>query len=213
MSRDPFTGHFFQFYDMNRWLVLIFSVFLLSACEKGGENEPVPEPRLAERTVMVWLAGDNNLYPEVPRKLSALAEGFRHSAEAGCRLLVYADYRGSHPQLVEMMPDGNRTVLETYPVRNSASPETLARSLRHMTELAPAECYGLIVFSHATGWLPQGALEDPYLTNEADTRTVLDDEGFQMPLEDFAAALPDDILFDYIVFENCFMGELKWLMP
>lgn len=185
----------------------LLAVLLLSACER--EESPVPEPQQAERTIMVWLAGDNNLYSEVPQKLCALAEGFRNVDNTDSRLLVYADHRGGYPQLIEIMPDGNQTVLETYPVQNSASPETLNRSLKHMMEIAPAKGYGMIVFSHATGWLPQGALDNPYLENKADTRTVLDDDGSQMSLTDFADALPDDITLDYILFENCFMGGIE----
>lgn len=169
----------------------------------------MPDTPVSKRTVLVWLAGDNNLYSEVPHKLSALAEGFRNATASDCRLLVYADRSGNYPQLIEITPDGNQSVLETYPAQNSASPETFSRFLRNMIALAPAECYGLIVFSHATGWMPQGALENPTLEEKPLSRTVFDDNGDQMPLSDFAAALPTDIKFDYIVFENCFMGDIE----
>lgn len=188
---------------MNKWIVLILSLFLLSSCEK---DEPEPDVLISERTVLVWLAGDNNLYSEVPHKLSALAEGFRNSAPSDCRLLVYADRRGNYPQLIEILPDGNQSVLETYPAQNSASPETFSRFLNYMITLAPAEHYGLIVFSHATGWLPQGALENPSLEDKPLSRTIFDDNGEQMTLAELADALPADVKFDYIVFENCFMG-------
>ena len=192
---------------MNKWILFLLSVILFSACEK--ENEPVPDPPVSKRTVMVWLAGDNNLYSEVPHKLSALAEGFRNADNDDCRLLVYADRRGNYPQLIEIMPDGNQNVIETYPAHNSASPETFGRFIRYMMTTAPAERYGLIVFSHATGWLPQGALENPTLEEKTLSRTIFDDNGDQMPLSDFADALPTDIKFDYIVFENCFMGGVE----
>lgn len=188
---------------MNKWILLILSLFLLSACEK---DEPVPDVHVSERTVLVWLAGDNNLYSEVPHKLSALAEGFRNTVPEDCRLLVYADRRGSYPQLIEILPDGNQSVLETYPAQNSASPETLSRFLNYMMETAPARHYGLILFSHATGWLPQGALENPSLEEKPLSRTVFDDNGEQMTLAELADAIPADVKFDYIVFENCFMG-------
>lgn len=126
--------------------------------------------------------------------------------------MIYADRRGGYPQLIEILSDGNQKVLETYPVQNSASPETLNRSLQHMIELAPAKRYGMIVFSHATGWLPQGALDNPYLENRINTRTVLDDDGNQMSLADFANALPAGIKPDYILFENALWQELKWPM-
>lgn len=189
---------------MNKWILLILSIFVLSAC--GETDEPVPETHISRRTVLVWLAGDNDLYPEVAQKLSSLADGFRGSAPKDCRLLVYADRRGNYPQLIEITRDGNQSILETYPVQNSASPETFSRLLNHMMETAPAERYGLIVFSHATGWLPQGALGNPTLAEKALSRTIFDDNGEQMTLAEFADALPADVRFDYIVFENCFMG-------
>lgn len=39
---------------MNKWILLILSLLLLSACEK---DEPVPDVHVSERTVLVWLAG------------------------------------------------------------------------------------------------------------------------------------------------------------
>lgn len=189
---------------MKKWILLILSVlFLLCACEK---DEPAPDPHVSERTVLVWLAGDNDLYPEVTHKLSALAEGFRKADHSYCRLLVYADRRGHYPQLIEITPDGNRAVLETYPAQNSASPETFSRILGYMLSLAPARHYGLVLFSHATGWLPQGALGNPTQKEKPQSRTIFDDNGRQMTLSGFADALPADVRFDYIVFENCFMG-------
>lgn len=187
---------------MNNWILPILSVlFLLCSCEKDE-----PEPHVSGRTVLVWLAGDNDLYPEVTHKLSALAEGFSKADLYDCRLLVYADRRGHYPQLIEITPDGNRSVLETYPAQNSASPETFSRILGHMLSLAPARHYGLVLFSHATGWLPQGALENPTQEEKPQSRTIFDDNGQQMTLSGFADALPADVRFDYIVFENCFMG-------
>lgn len=107
------------------------------------------------------------------------------------------------------MPDGNQSVIETYPAQNSASPETFNRFIQYLITTAPAERYGLIVFSHATGWLPQGALENPTLEEKPLSRTVFDDNGEQMTLAELADALPADTKFDYIVFENCFMGGVE----
>lgn len=198
-------------FPLLRKAIIILTLLLLSACEK---DEPVPDVHISERTVLVWLAGDNNLYSEVPHKLSALAEGFRNASPSDCRLLVYADRRGNYPQLIEILPDGNQSVLETYPAQNSASPETFSRFLNYMIETAPARHYGLILFSHATGWLPQGALENPSLEEKPLSRTVFDDNGEQMTLAELSDALPADIRFDYIVFENCFMGGArKWHTP
>lgn len=158
---------------------------------------------------MVWLAGDNNLYSEVSSKISALAEGFRNSNNENCRLIIYADYRGHYPQLIEIDATGEQQIIETYPAQNSASSETLHRVLLKMKEIAPAEKYGLIIFSHATGWLPQGSLENPTLEDKTLSRSICDDNGDQMPLSEFAEAIPSELDLDYIIFENCFMSGVE----
>lgn len=180
---------------------------LLISCRNEGD-EPASGP-VAERTVLVWLAGDNDLSSEVPRKISALAHGYQAAGQQNVRLLIYADRRGSYPQLMEVVGQGELSILATYPAHDSASPQTLGRMLREMTETAPARSYGLITFSHATGWLPAGALEHPsdYFGQKTLSRSILDDNGDQMSIADFADALP--CRFDYIVFENCFTAGIE----
>ena len=41
---------------------------------------------------------------------------------------------------------------------NSASPQVLKRVINDVTRLYPAKSYGLIVFSHGSGWLPSHTL-------------------------------------------------------
>lgn len=192
---------------MNRLLMILWVMISLVSC-RNADDEPEVDAN-GERTVLVWLAGDNNLSSEVSRKISALAQGYFAAKQPDTRLLVYADRKNDHPQLIEIVGKGELKVLATYPAHNSASSETLNRMLTEMMETAPAKSYGLILFSHATGWLPKGALENPknYRTDRSIKRTIFDDNGDQMSIADFAEALPGE--FDYIVFENCFAASIE----
>lgn len=205
----------------HRMLVVLFPL-ILSAC--GDDNSSSADDGMADRTVLVWLAGDNDLSSEVPRKVAALAQGFHDAANGGTaragggRLIIYADRRGEYPCLYEVTERGELTMLETYPPQNSASGETLRRMLTDMMARCPARRYGLIVFSHATGWLPQGALDnldgfaDASAKPSSSTRTFLDDNGTQMSLGEFADSLPlppDGRKYDYIVFESCFTAGVE----
>jgi len=201
---------------MNKLILPILILLAFVSCS-GDSNEPdVPD---TGRTLLVWLAGDNNLASEVQRKIDALAEGFAAADHPGSRMLIYADRSGNYPQLMEVSSQGKLKILATYPAQNSASPETLHRLLTEMMSQAPAEHYGLIIFSHATGWLPKGALEHPtnyrqlypQTGDETKSRTILDDNGVQMPFADFAEALPlpPSGKYDYIVFENCFTAGIE----
>lgn len=195
------------FYQIMDRLLLLLLLVLLVSC-KGEEDEPVADST-TERTVLVWLAGDNNLSSEVPRKISALAQGYLAAKQPDTRLLIYADRRNDYPQLIEITGKGELKILATYPAHNSASPETLNRMLTEMMATAPARSYGLILFSHATGWLPTGALEHPtdYFEAKSLSRSIFDDNGDQMSIQDFAKALP--CAFDYITFENCFTAGIE----
>ncbi|MCC8034757.1 MAG: clostripain-related cysteine peptidase [Rikenellaceae bacterium] len=155
--------------------------------------------------LLVYIAADNDLWVEAEQKLEALRQGF--DPKAGARVLVYMDACQAAPRLVELTAAGGEARAETiaeYPEQNSASAEVLAGVIERVRDMGPASGYGLLVFSHASGWLPQGALSDP----AGVTRTVGRDGTDEMELADFAAAIPDG-MFDYIVFEACFMAGIE----
>ncbi|MFV0313354.1 MAG: clostripain-related cysteine peptidase [Dysgonomonas sp.] len=60
--------------------------------------------------------------------------------------------------------------------------------------------YGLILFSHASGWLPQETLKNP--------KSILIDNKREMDITDFADAIPENY-FDFIIFEACFMAGIE----
>lgn len=95
-----------------------------------------------------------------------------------------------------------------YGAENSASAETFARVLREVAAEYPADSYGLIFFSHASGWLPAGALQNP----APRSRSVGVDDGdagrAEMDIAEFAAAIPGG-MFDFIVFETCLTAGVE----
>jgi hypothetical protein len=128
-------------------------------------------------------------------------------------VIVYRDdasSRGSY--LLRLAGEEGRPLLDTldrYGEENSASPATLGRVVEHVRARFPARSYGLLLFSHASGWLPPGALENPLA---GDSRSLVVDEGEgtrqEMTLDDFATALPDG-MFDFIVFETCLTANVE----
>lgn len=176
--------------------IIPLGLFLLGACVE--EELPPQEVFPYYRTVLVYMGGDNNLSAETDAKVGALSSGWDY---LGCRLIIYQD-KGGTPCLHEVTSQGVRTV-KTYPDENSASGETLRRTVRDMMELYPSDSYGLVVFSHGTGWLPQGMYPV--------SRSIIADGKSEMEIADFAGAL-SDCHFDFIIFEACFMAavEVAW---
>lgn len=188
-------------------LALAVSCALLWGCDCPAEDAPVPR-----RPLVVYLALDNDLSGECDARLAALCSGWR----AGMDVWVYADTpSGASLRHLEPTPSGAeaRTV-ETYGEENSASGATLGRVLRSVWQRSPSDGYGLLFFSHATGWLPEGTLARPHAEAAAvasgagggATRTLGRDGSAEMALEAFAAAIPEGMPLDYIAFEACLVA-------
>lgn len=118
-------------------------------------------------------------------------------------LWVYADTpEGASLGRMDSTPEGValRTV-ERYGEENSASGATLERVLRTVWRLCPSDGYGLLFFSHATGWLPEGGLQAPLVS-----RSIGLDQGSEMSLDAFVSAIPSGMPLDYVIFEACLMA-------
>lgn len=138
--------------------------FLLLVCGCHKENDtPVVLPA---RTLLVYLGGDNNLDAETYDKLVQIKNGWEDGTDGN--IIVYQDtpFKDS-PRLMEI--DGKSEkgyiTIHTYDQENSASPQVLKRVINDVTRLYPAKSYGLIVFSHGSGWLPPHTLVNGSLTN------------------------------------------------
>ncbi|MDI9604875.1 MAG: clostripain-related cysteine peptidase [Bacteroidota bacterium] len=210
-------------------LLFVISILLTASCTHEWEIE---SSNLEKRTLLVYLAGDNDLSIEVAGKTNALLEGWKPGLGD---LLVFVDTYGEKPVLTRAVARDGQTTADTlriYSETNSASPQLLREVISDTRRLAPATSYGLILFSHATGWLPAGAFENPHewrakatstpvttdflpLFDEnplawrpAATRSLFKDGTREMELVDFVAAIPDG-MFDFMVFDMCFMAGVE----
>ncbi len=169
-----------------------------------------PEPAVT-RTVLFYMGGDNNLSGEVTAKIEQIKAV---PLPKDCRVVIYKDVRGGQPQLLELA-DVNNTmetrVVQEYPETNSASAETFVSVLQEIRGRYPCPFYALVLFSHASGWLPEGTYSNPASRSTPGVRSVIVDGTSEMELPAFAAAIPDG-MFGYIVFEACHMAgiEVAW---
>ena len=173
-----------------------------------------PDPDLPTRTVLVYLAGDNNL-----SELGEMAELLRAAwTYTGNRCLVYYDAADAAPVLLSLRggcstwPEPWIETVAEYAEENSASAEVFARVLDDVVRSYPADSYGLVYASHASGWLPAGTLADPRTASRSigidRTPGTLGGGAAEMELADFAAAIPDG-QFDFIIFEACLMAGVE----
>ncbi len=163
------------------------------------------------RTILAYIAADNNLSGEAQEKCKALLDGW-HTKLGG--LLIVADDGRGHPALLRATERGGIKLLDTlrtYSQENMADASLLGEAITDMPHYAPASCYGLVLFSHATGWLPAKAFTNPQkFIFPNTTRSIFKDKEQEMEVDDMAAVIPDG-RFCFIVFDMCFMGSTEAL--
>jgi hypothetical protein len=180
--------------------LFILVLCLPVSCTKEDRDESV----IVERVLLVYLAGDNNLSDESYEKLEAIRKGYKATPQS--RILVYHNAADSVPCLLEITGNNAIETREEYVPENAAGPDVLHRIVVQARAMYPRAKFNLLVFSHASGWLPGNTLNAPKSARQ--TKTILDDEGRGMELAGFAAAIPDNS-FEYIVFETCFMAGVE----
>jgi len=200
-------------------LVAAFWFSAQSCCEK-----PEPEPQI-QLSVLIYIAADNSLgrWGDDYTNIEQLKQGFLPS---NGNIVIYHDAYDAPPRLFRLVKgtDGaiEEELITQYPEENSADPQVLARSLNLMRERFPANEYGLILWSHGTGWLPKGEY-GKYLTsaNKYSSSGIMplmasdrprvksfgEDGSSVMEIEAMAAAIPYRLSF--IIFDACLMGGIE----
>lgn len=184
-------------WKLREWGIGVLVCLCLAACDKNSGGEDPDE--LPVRTMLVYLAVDNNFDDEAKEKITTLTKYWRSSFDGN--LLIYSD--AGNANLVRVYSDStgkNRAdTIRTYGDLNSADPEVFKQVLEEIKEKYPARSYGMLVLSHASGWLPRGTLIAP--------RSVINDKGREMEFRDFVSAI--SMKMDFMIFDACFMGEVE----
>lgn len=191
--------------------IKIFALFttlfvLLGACHNDDEKPAV----LSARTVFMYLIADNSISSDIYGNIASVEQGLKSAATPGT-FVIYWDGPTNItefpvPTLFKYVVDskGNvskRTIIKTYSEQNSSDQSVMLSVFRDMQELAPAESYGLIFGSHATGWLPE---------NLNKSRSLGDDNGAKINIPELAEVLArTSIHFDYILMDACLMSQVE----
>lgn len=176
---------------------------IMNACHDEEDTIKV----FSGKTVLVYMVADNSLTNYANINMDSIASGLK-SSNCGSKVLVYADRRDGSPELICIENQGNgritRSVLKTYPEQNSVSPTVMTTVLRDMTQSAPAESYGLILWSHGYGWIPANN------NTKTTTRWFGQDGSYYMEIPELVTAMNNcGTHFSYILFDACFMGSIE----
>ena len=111
--------------------ISVLLLFCLVSCEKDDV-----EPKKT-RTLMVYLAGDNDLSSSLQKNINDMLKGWEKGFNGN--IVIYYDASGAAPKLLTFV-EGKKGVFEkreikTYEEMNSASSETLRDVIKEMQEL------------------------------------------------------------------------------
>ena len=197
---------------------------LLTACSDDEDvarySVVAPDAEdVGAKTVLVYMAGHNTLgYTGNVQADTAEIMAGRSAIPRDGRLLLFID-TGDKPRLYRIMPDEPRPrlLVEWDKDCSSTSPQTLGEVLELTQRLAPSARYGLVMSSHADGWLPpsnpaSSSRRSDYMPKSfgIDDGNGPADRGTQMAVEDLAATLAGaGFHTDYILFDACLMQTVE----
>lgn len=188
------------------YITSLFVSVSLTACS-SDEPDPVEPTPSTGRTVLVYMLADNSLgaggydSADINEMLTAARAGDLGSND----LIIYHASHSDNTPTLYRLDDTGLTELKQYDTETSSvSIARMRQVISDTRKLASADKYGLILWSHATGWIENGIPE----TMSATPKSFGNDRGRTMNVTSLARAL-DGFNFDYIYFDCCFMANIE----
>lgn len=190
---------------------------VISTCFSCNDNIPEPDVQI-NRAVLVYMIADNNLYNNALADINEMESVWSDSYDGAVYVYMSSPALGEQkvPSKLYKVRQGTTSKIESevvtiYPFSDDpAAPATLTKVIEDVRSRANAKSYGLMLWSHGSGWVPKGlaplkSAEPPvnYSFGSSDTFRS------EMEIDALAVALPTDIVFDFIEFDACYMASVE----
>lgn len=214
---------------MKKWLYPLLVIVLAACSNEIPEQQPA---KRSGRTVLAYLISNNKagsldtyLRDNVIDMYTALG-----NMKESCTLLVfYRPYTGdtplSNPTLMSFYADGRGNInnlaaltgaeltfdavcriaqKKEYTMNSqiATDPAVMEEVFTDMQTVAPSDSYGLILGSHASGWMKGTSVP---------TKAFGDDDGYNIDIPDLADVLKNSFSekLDFVLFDACMMGTAE----
>ena len=204
--------------------LLSFASLIVSSCDNENPDPVNKHDKLtfplekSSRTVLVYAVASNDLYGDWLDDSNEIILGAQRVKGIGedVQIAVYSVIPGADNAslCVIARKDGIWTTVEakTYDRELfSTDPERIANVIADVQNLAPADNYGLVMWSHATGWTPTFSTHQTSRNKEVQRAFGMDRYGKDSDscdIIELAEAIPEGV-FDYIWFDCCYMGSAE----
>lgn len=217
---------------MKKWLYTLLVVVLAACSNEIPEQQPA---KRSGRTVLAYLVSNNNATSLESNLQNNVVDMYKALAESkdSCTLLVF--YRPQEyqsfldvPTLLCFDTDGRGNIngspalsggnltfegvcqaarKKEYTLNSQVAtdPDVMKEVFADMKAVAPSDSYGLILGSHASGWMKGTSFQ---------ARAFGDDNGYNIDIPDLADILKSSFLekgkkLDFVLFDACMMGTAE----
>ncbi|MDR0262294.1 MAG: clostripain [Sphingobacterium sp.] len=182
-----------------RLFVVLCMLLVISLTGCNDKKDIVHEQD--SRVVLVYIGANNNLVSDAYNSLNAMEEGM---VGLDADVYVYAALAGTTPKIYKIVadqsPEIKSTIVKSYGDQDSANPEVMKQILLTMKEYAGSRPSGLVLWSHATNWLPNVGVK---------LMSFNEDRGNKTELRDLQTIIPSGL--DFLMFDACSMASVEVL--
>lgn len=196
------------------YLCLLLLPLGWTACSDDDETEPESTPvESYSKVVIAYMMAENSLNNHSPLDVEEMKQG-ASSIPADCRLVVFLD-NTALPRLLEFGPQGMRTLATLSTDVCSTDSAQMDGILTAIRQRYPAQTYGLILWSHGSGWIPQHA--ESAASGAPKRRTIgidnnqntLSNTGREMNIGTLRHVLEHHPKMEFIFFDACYMQGIE----
>lgn len=189
--------------------ILGVSACLLASCHHDHHK---PDPQIAERTVIVYMMAENSLSSFSKSDINEMVAASGVIPE-DVNYIIYKDAAINSSDKSEALPviyrlsakKGLQTWYSFHDDHDSCDSLTMLSTLRRIIDAFPARHYGLVFWSHASGWIPRRKT----LGVDNGKNSTNSNAGSEMEITALRWTLDQIPHTDYIFFDACFMQDIE----
>lgn len=214
---------------MKKWLYTLLVIVLAACSNEIPEQQPA---KRSGRTVLAYLISNNagtSLDSDLRNNVIDMYTALGNMKESCTLLVFYRPYTGdtplSKPTLMSFYADGRGNINNVAALTGSeltfdavcsiaekkeytmnsqiaTDPAVMKKVFTDMQTVAPSDSYGLILGSHASGWMKG---------NSVQSKAFGDDDGYNINIPDLADVLKNSFSekLDFVLFDACMMGTAE----
>lgn len=184
---------------------LNIKTFLLSLCLIACNScvRDNFEENTVDHTVIVCMLANNDLYKNALSNINQMEWAWKNGYNGNLVVLINPKDSNKDTYLLKIEHDNNMEeikspIIEVFKDMDMINSHNLNTLICNTQKRYPSKKYSIILWSHATGWLPPNAL----------VRSFGESNNFQMDIHNLAQAIPSHC-FETLIFDACYMGSVE----